>query len=77
MAINPMKLLQLKGLWDKFSARHPKLQPFFQAVGREAMQEGTVLELTVTLPDGKSLKTNMKMTSEDVEAVRELLNIAK
>ncbi len=77
MAINPMKLMQLKGIWDKFSARHPKLQPFFQAVGREAMEEGTIFELTVTLPDGRSLKTNMKMTAEDVQAVRDLLSAVK
>ena len=32
MAINPMKLLELKNLWSAFTRRHPKFPQFLSAV---------------------------------------------
>lgn len=75
--INPLKLLQLKGAWDQFTGRHPKFPSFLKALSQGAVAEGTVLEFTVTTPDGRVLNSNLKITAEDMALVEQLKNIAK
>ena len=74
MAINPMKLLELKNLWSAFTKRHPKFPPFLSAVQQAGIPEGTIIEVQITSPDGKTFTSNMKVTSEDIDAVKSLQN---
>lgn len=73
MAINPVKLMQIKAAIAGVERRHPNLRKFFQAVGREKMREGTILELKVQTPEGKNMVTNIRLTKEDEELISELL----
>lgn len=73
MAINPVKLMQIKAAIAGVERRHPNLRKFFQAVGREKMKEGTILELKVQTPEGKNMVTNIRLTKEDEELISELL----
>lgn len=75
MNVNPMKLLQLKGAWETFQRNHPKFPQFMKAVGKGALAEGTVMEITVTTAEGKTLSTNLKVTAQDMELVRQLQTI--
>ena len=74
MAINPMKLLELKNLWSAFTKRHPKFPQFLSAVQKAGIPEGTIIEVQITSPDGKTFTSNMKVTSEDIDAVKSLQN---
>lgn len=74
MAINPMKLLELKNLWSAFTKRHPKFPQFLSAVQQAGIPEGTIIEVQITSPDGKTFTFNMKVTSEDIDAVKSLQN---
>ncbi len=74
MAINPMQLLKIKGLWDRFTGRHPKFPAFLKAMSQGAITEGSVLEITVTTVDGKVISSNLKVTAEDMEMIEELKN---
>lgn len=76
MNINPMKLMQVKGAWDDFKKRHPKFPQFMTAVGKTAIEEGTVFEVTVTTAEGKTLSTNVKLTDRDMDLIRQLQNLA-
>ena len=60
-------LLKFKGAWDTFTQNHPKFVPFMQAVGREAIEDGTIIEVKVTSPAGKEYNTNMKITQSDLD----------
>ena len=60
-------LLKFKGAWDTFTQNHPKFVPFMQAVGREAIEDGTNIEVKVTSPEGKEYNTNMKITQSDLD----------
>lgn len=71
MNMNPMKLMQMKNAWSQFTSRHPKLPKFFQAVSRKALQEGTVLEFHVTMPDGETMASNIRLTAEDIELIKQ------
>lgn len=65
--INPMKLLQLKPLVTQFQNAHPKFMQFMAAVGQSGMKAGTVVEISITDPDGKNICTNIKLSKEDLE----------
>lgn len=74
--INPMKLLQLRPLVTKFQNDHPKFMQFIAAVGQSGMTAGTIVEISITDPDGKNICSNIKLSKEDLElfeAVSEMM----
>ena len=72
MAINPMKLLELKNLWSAFTKRHPKFPQFMTAVQQHGIQAGSIIEVQINTPDGKNFTTNLKVSEEDIQAIRSL-----
>lgn len=70
--MNPMALLQFKSLWDEFTRRHPKFPAFLKAASQAGLQEGAVLEIQITTPDGKQIASNLKVTQEDLELFKKL-----
>ena len=74
---NFMKLFQMKSLWDRFIKNHPKLPMFGRAVIGQAVQEGTIIEISVTTAEGQNLVTNLKISAEDMELLNEALKLAR
>ncbi len=70
--MNIGKVMQLKGAWEKFTANHPKFQPFLQAVSQNGLVEDTIYEMKVTTPDGQTLQTNIKLKKEDIDLLLSL-----
>ena len=71
MAMNLQSLLQLKGLWQRFTNQHPKFPAFLRAA-QPALKEGSILSFTITTPEGKTFESNLKVTSTDLELVESL-----
>jgi len=76
MALNPLKMMKLKGRWELFSQQHPKVAPFFQAA-RGSIGVGAVLEMKITSPEGQEMVTNIRLTQEDMETLAMLTNVDK
>lgn len=72
MAINPMQVFKIKGMWDGFTKRHPKFPSFLKAMTQGAVTEGSVLEITITTADGRTISSNLKVSAEDVAMVQEM-----
>lgn len=70
-------LMKMKGMFETFNKNHPRFIPFVQAAGRDAMMEGTVIDIKVTSPDGKEYNTNMKITQSDLELFESIQNISR
>lgn len=70
--INPAMIFKAKKSWDTFCGNHPRFPAFLQAVQTSGIQEGTVIEVTVTTPEGKKMMTNLKLTATDMEAFHDL-----
>ncbi len=70
MAVNPKAMLQLRERLNIFNAQHPKFGLFLQSIGSRGIEEGTVVELKVTRPDGEEAVTNIRLTADDVETIR-------
>ncbi|MBR3077845.1 MAG: hypothetical protein IKQ54_10900 [Oscillospiraceae bacterium] len=69
---NPAKLLQLKKQYSAFLDRHPKFMRYLAYITDHYMEEGSVMDVTVTAPDGRSLHGNAKLTAEDVAFLQEV-----
>ena len=74
--INPMALMQMKGLLDRCKNNHPKV-PMFLSDAARSMGEGRVIEISVTSPDGRKITTNMRVNQEDLELVEQLKAFGK
>lgn len=72
-----MKLMKIKGAWEKFQKNHPKFMPFINAISQNGITEGTIMELTVTTPEGKTLSTNIKVQASDLELLEQIKAMAK
>lgn len=70
--VNPAKLLKMKSMWDTFKKNHPKFPYFIQAVSREGLREGTIIEISVKTTDGKELASNLRLTESDIQLLYEL-----
>ena len=65
-------IMKMKGAWETFTHNHHKFMPFMQAVGREAIADGTIIEVKVTSPEGREYNTNMKITQSDLDLFAQL-----
>lgn len=70
MAINPKTLFAAKDRYNIFRNQHPKLIGFGKVLDENAVEPGTVFEITATTPAGKKYTANIRLTPEDVETFR-------
>ena len=69
---NPAKLYQLKKQFAAFTARHPKFMRYLAYITDNYIAADTVMDVTVTNAEGKSLHGNAKLTAEDVAFLQEV-----
>lgn len=70
--INPATMMKLMGAKNKFTENHPKFVAFLSAVLGRGIEEGTVIELTVTRPGEEPVTTNIKVLQSDLELMKQL-----
>lgn len=76
MNLNQLAMIQkFKSGMERFRANHPKFPLFINAVSKEAIMEGTVIEITVTTPEGKNYCSNVKLKADDLELVESLKEV--
>ena len=72
MGLNPLQLMKLFSMNQKFQKNHPKVSAFFRTHFAGGLTEGTVLEISVTKPGEETVSTNMRIRKEDLELLEEL-----
>lgn len=65
--MNPSNLMTVMSSWQTFIGNHPKFPAFLNAVKTEGVKEGTIIEVSITSPEGKRIETNIKVTDSDLE----------
>ena len=73
--MNLMNIMQVKEAWNVFKSNHPKFPLFLKAASENAIKEGSMIEIQVTSPEGKTLTTNLKLKASDLELMEQLKNI--
>lgn len=65
--MNPMMFMKLQGLWGRFTQNHPKFPMFMSAVYSKGIPEDTIIEISITYPNGEKAETNLKVRPDDLE----------
>lgn len=76
MNFNQLAMLQqIKSGMDRFRINHPKFPMFLKAVSQEALTEGTLVEINVTAPGGKTYCSNIRLKPDDMELIETFKNM--
>ncbi len=75
--INPAKVMKIMSAKNKFTENHPKFVAFLSAMFGSGIEEGTIIEMTVTKPGQAPVTTNIKVKPEDIELMESLKDLAK
>lgn len=74
--MNPANIMKIMNAKSRFEANHPKFFAFCSAVFARGIEEGSVIELTVTKPGQEPMTTNIRVQQDDLELLNELMNMA-
>ena len=75
--MNPMALMKIMNAKNQFDANHPKFGAFLKAAFAGGIQEGTIIEMKVTKPDGETMTTNLKVKQSNLELLQQLQEAVK
>ncbi len=70
--MNPANMMKLMQAQKTFQANHPKFVSFLGYVLNGGIQEGTVIEITVTKPGEEPVTSNMKVQQSDLDLFNSL-----
>lgn len=73
--MNFSDMMQVMSAWNTFKSNHPKFPAFCKAIGKKGIREESIIEITVTLPDGEKIATNLKVQASDLELIHTLTNL--
>ena len=54
---NMGNMMKLMGAWNTFKRNHPKFPAFCSAVYQKGLQEDSIIEISVTTPEGEKMTT--------------------
>ena len=66
------QIMQAKQAWDRFCRTHPRFPDFLRALEKKGIQEGTEILISVTSPDGETIKSGIRVKASDLELVEML-----
>lgn len=75
--VNPAMIMKMMEIRNKFTGNHPKFAAFFQRVLSQQVQEGDVIEITVTRPGQEPITSNMRVLREDIELLEEVKSMGR
>lgn len=75
--MNPASILKFLSAKKQFEDNHPKFEAFVRTVLSRPLEEGTVLEVTVTRPGEKPMTRNIKLLQSDLELLAELKELSE
>ena len=75
--MNPAAMMKIMNAKNKFTANHPKFVSFLSTAFSRKIEEGTIIEITMTRPGEEPMTTTMKIQQSDLELFEELKELAK
>lgn len=73
--MNPQAIMQIMAAWNTFRSNHPKFPAFLEALRVQGIKEDSVIEISITDPDGKKIETNIKVKQSDLDLFESLKNM--
>ena len=75
--INPASIMKIMSAKNKFTDNHPKFMSFLNAVFSPGIEEGTIVEITVTKPGQNPVTSNIKVQQSDLELLEEVRELGR
>lgn len=75
--INPASLMRLMNAKKQFANNHPKFVSYLKKVYGSGIEEGTIIEMTVTKPGKQPVTANLRVVQSDLELMQELRELLK
>lgn len=72
---NPAALMKMMGAFNTFKSNHPKFVQFVQVAFGNGVEEGTIIEVTVTKPGQSPITSNLKVQQSDLDLLDSLKNM--
>ena len=69
-------LMKGKQAWNLFQKNHPQFPAFLQDVKQKGVVVGTDVTITVTYPDGQSMKAGLHVKPDDLELLEMLQGLS-
>lgn len=73
--MNPTAIMNLLSAKAQFESNHPKFMAFAKTVFSRRLEEGTVIEVTVTRPGEEPVTANIKVQQSDLELMEQLKEV--
>ena len=77
MKFNPASIMKMMKAKDKFQENHPKFVAFLNATFAGGIQEGSIIEISVTKPGADKITSNLRVQQSDLDLLEELKDLAK
>lgn len=75
--MNPASIMNLLSAKAQFENNHPKFMAFAKSVFSRPLEEGTIIEISVTRPGEEPVTANIKVQQSDLELLNELKDLTK
>lgn len=75
--LNPASIMKIMNAKNVFAGNHPKFVAFLKAVFSGGIQEGTVIEISVTRPGETAMTSNIKVQQSDLELLSQLQEMVR
>ena len=76
MAFNPANMFKMKKMLAEFENSHPKFVAFFRTVFSRPVEEGTVIEVTITRPGESPITSNIVVKQSDLALFEQLKSMS-
>jgi len=70
-------LMQIKVHWNIFKTNHPKVEPFIEDIKSTPVCENMEIAIAIRYPDGKELKTGIRVTQSDLSLLDDVQKLVK
>jgi len=74
--MNPTAIMKIMSAKAQFEKNHPKFSAFLKAVFSRPIEEGTVIEITVTRPGEEPITSNIKVQQSDLDLLQSLRDLS-
>lgn len=73
--MNPASMMKIMGAMNTFKSNHPKFVNFIQVAFGRGIEEGTIIEISVTKPGEEKITSNIRVLQSDLDLLNSLKDI--
>lgn len=73
--MNPASMMKIMGAMNTFKSNHPKFVNFIQVAFGNGIEEGTIIEISVTKPGEEKITSNIRVLQSDLDLLNSLKDI--